>query len=319
MTFLDVQNLKTYYTTRAGVVKAVDDVSLQIDKGDALGLAGESGCGKTTSALTIMSLLPSNAKVLSGKILYEDIDLITIDDERFRKEFRWKRMSMIFQGAMNALNPVFRVGDQITQAILFHEDVTKASAWERVEELFTLVGINPERARDYPHEFSGGMKQRVIIALSLACNPDLVIADEPVTALDVIVQAQILELMRSLREKLGLSMIMITHDLSVIADTCNKTAIMYAGKIVEQADSLTIFKNPEHPYTQGLIANFPSISGEVKEFVPISGSPPNLISPPKGCRFHPRCQYVEEICKREEPEIVEINRGHSVACHLKRN
>jgi len=315
--FLDIRNLKTYFTTRGGTVKAVDDVSIQIEKGDALGLAGESGCGKTTTALTIMHLLPSNAMVLSGKIRFGDVDLLTIDEERLRKEFRWKRMSMIFQGAMNALNPVFKVGEQITQAILTHEEITKESAWERVEELFSLVGINPARAKEYPHEFSGGMKQRAIIAMSLACDPELVIADEPVTALDVIVQAQILELMRSLRDKLGLSMIMITHDLSVIADTCNKAAIMYAGKIVERADSVTIFKQPEHPYTQGLIANFPSISGEMKPFEPISGSPPNLISPPLGCRFHPRCPYAMDVCKMEEPEIIELKRGHFVSCHLK--
>jgi peptide/nickel transport system ATP-binding protein len=319
MPILDVQNLRTYFTTRGGAVKAVDGVNLQVDKGDALGLAGESGCGKTTTALTIMRLLPSNAEVLTGKILLNDVDILAIDEERLRKEVRMKQISMVFQGAMNALNPVFRVGDQIKQAILVHEDITKEAAWERVEELFSLVGINPSRAIEYPHEFSGGMKQRVIIAMSLACNPDLVIADEPVTALDVIIQAQILELMRNLREKLGLSMIMITHDLSVIADTCNKAAIMYAGKVVEQADCVTIFKHPEHPYTQGLIANFPSISGIKKEFIPISGSPPNLISPPAGCRFHPRCPYAEEICGKEEPEIVEIKRGHSVSCHLKKN
>lgn len=318
MTLLDVQNLRTYFTTRGGAVKAVDDVSLQIVKGDALGLAGESGCGKTTTALTIMRLLPSNAQVLSGKIFLNDVNLLTIDEERLRKEVRMKQLSMVFQGAMNALNPVFKVGDQIRQAIITHDDVTKEAALERVRELFTLVGINPNRVSDYPHEFSGGMKQRAIIAMSLACNPDLVIADEPVTALDVIVQAQILELIRNLRDKLGLSLIMITHDLSVIADTCNKAAIMYAGKIVESADSVTIFKQPEHPYTQGLIANFPSISGEKKGFEPISGSPPNLISPPTGCRFHPRCPYVEEKCKEEEPELVEIKRGHVVACHLKK-
>ncbi|GAG93285.1 unnamed protein product, partial [marine sediment metagenome] len=260
MSLLDVQNLRTYFSTRGGKVKAVDGVNLKIDKGDALGLAGESGCGKTTTALTIMRLLPSNAKVLTGKILYEEIDLLKINDEKFRKEFRMKRMSMIFQGAMNSLNPVFRVGDQIKQAIRLHENITKDSAWDRVEELFSLVGINPKRAREYPHEFSGGMKQRAIIALSLSCNPALIIADEPVTALDVIVQAQILELIRNLRDKLGLSMIMITHDLSVIADTCNKTAIMYAGQIVEQSDSINIFKYPKHPYTQGLINNFPSIT-----------------------------------------------------------
>jgi len=315
---LDIQNLTTYFTTRGGTVKAVDGVSLQIDRGDSLGLAGESGCGKTTTALTVMRLLPSNAEVLSGKIFLNDIDLLEMDEETLRKEVRMKQLSMVFQGAMNALNPVFRVGDQIRQAILTHEDVAREPAYERVQELFSLVGIDPDRASDYPHEFSGGMKQRAIIAMSLACNPDLVIADEPVTALDVIVQAQILELIRNLREKLGLSMIMITHDLSVIADTCNKAAIMYAGKIVESADSVTIFKQPEHPYTQGLIANFPSISGEKKDFEPISGSPPNLISPPTGCRFHPRCPYVEEKCREEEPEIVETKRGHVVACHLKK-
>lgn len=315
---MDIQNLTTYFTTRGGTVKAVDGVSLQIDRGDALGLAGESGCGKTTTALTVMRLLPSNAKVLSGKIFLNDIDLLEMDEETLRKEVRMKQLSMVFQGAMNALNPVFRVGDQIRQAILTHEDIAREPAWERVQELFSLVGIDPDRASDYPHEFSGGMKQRAIIAMSLACNPDLVIADEPVTALDVIVQAQILELIRNLREKLGLSMIMITHDLSVIADTCNKAAIMYAGKIVESTDCVTIFKQPEHPYTQGLITNFPSISGEKKAFEPISGSPPNLISPPTGCRFHPRCPYVEEKCREEEPEIVEIKRGHVVACHLKK-
>jgi peptide/nickel transport system ATP-binding protein len=280
MSFLDIRNLKTYFTTKGGTVKAVDDISLQIEKGDALGLAGESGCGKTTTALTIMHLLPSNAIVLSGKIRFGDVDLLTIGEEKLRKDFRWKRMSMVFQGAMNALNPVFKVGEQITQAILTHEEITKESAWERVEELFSLVGINPARAKEYPHEFSGGMKQRAIIAMSL---------------------------------------IMITHDLSVIADTCNKAAIMYAGKIVERADSVTIFKQPEHPYTQGLIANFPSISGEMKPFEPISGSPPNLISPPSGCRFHPRCPYAMGICENKEPEIIELKRGHFVSCHLKRH
>jgi len=315
---LDVQDLRTYFTTKGGKVKAVDGISLQLEKGDALGLAGESGCGKTTSALTIMRLLPSNAEVLSGKIFLNKIDLLSLDEETLRREVRMKQLSMVFQGAMNALNPVFRVGDQIRQAILTHENISKEAAWERVRELFSFVGINPNRASDYPHEFSGGMKQRAIIALSLACNPDLVIADEPVTALDVIVQAQILELIRALREKLGLSMIMITHDLSVIADTCNKSVIMYAGKIVENADSLVIFKNPQHPYTQGLIANFPSISGEKKSFEPISGSPPNLLSPPSGCRFHPRCPYAMDICKIKEPEIIEIKRGHFLACHLKK-
>jgi len=315
MTLLNVENLKTYFETRGGFVKAVDGVSLHIEKGDAFGLVGESGCGKTTTVLSIMRLLPSNGRVISGKILFDGVDIIAIDEEKMRKDILWKKMSMVFQGAMNALNPVFRVGDQIVQAIRLHEDIRKESSWKRVEELFSLVGIDPKRARDYPHEFSGGMKQRVIIAMALACNPDLVIADEPVTALDVVVQAQILELIRNLREKLGLSMIMITHDLSVVADTCNKVAVMYAGKIVEQGDIVTVFKNPMHPYPQGLLTNYPSIKAEKKKFAPIRGSPPNLISPPLGCRFHPRCSYAMEICRMEEPETVEITRGHYISCH----
>jgi peptide/nickel transport system ATP-binding protein len=317
MSLLNIDDLHTYFETRVGTVKAVDGISLKMERGDALGLAGESGCGKTTTMLSIMRLLPSNGKVISGKIDFDGIDLISIDEDEMNKNLRWKRMSMVFQGAMNALNPVFRVGDQITQAIMYHEDVEKEAAWERVEQLFRLVGIDPKRARDYPHEFSGGMKQRAVIALALACNPDLVIADEPVTALDVIVQAQILELMRELREKLDLSMILITHDLSVIADTCNKAAIMYAGKIVEQGDIMTIFKTPEHPYSQGLLTNYPSIKGKRMKFKPISGRPPNLINPPQGCRFHPRCPYAMDICKEEVPETIELEGGHYISCHMK--
>jgi peptide/nickel transport system ATP-binding protein len=237
MTLLNIENLTTHYETRSGSVKAVDDVSLALEKGDALGLAGESGCGKTTTMLSVMRLLPSNGKIISGKIEFDGVDLISIEEEELRQSIRWKRMSMVFQGAMNALNPVIKVRDQITQAIRNHEDMEKEAAWDRVEELFQLVGIDPKRAMDYPHEFSGGMKQRAIIAMALACNPDLVIADEPVTALDVIVQAQILELTRELRKRLDLSMILITHDLSVIADTCSKAAIMYAGKIVEHLNT----------------------------------------------------------------------------------
>lgn len=317
MTLLNVKDLHTHFETRVGTVKAVDGVNLKMERGDALGLAGESGCGKTTTMLSIMHLLPSNGSIISGKIDFNGIDLLSIDEDELNKNIRWKRMSMVFQGAMNALNPVFRVGEQITQAIRYHERVEREAAWKRVDELFRLVGIDPKRARDYPHEFSGGMKQRAVIALALACNPDLVIADEPVTALDVIVQAQILELMRELRNKLDLSMILITHDLSVIADTCNKAAIMYAGKIVEQGDIMTIFKNPEHPYSQGLLTNYPSIKGKRMKFKPISGRPPNLITPPSGCRFHPRCPYVMDICKKEVPETIELEKGHFISCHKK--
>ena len=315
MVLLSIRDLKVHYDVKRGMVKAVDGVNLDMDKGDFLGLAGESGCGKTTLALSIARLLPVNGRIISGSILFDDVNLLKIDEKEFRKNFRWKRISMVFQGAMNALNPVFRVGDQIVQAIQVHEKISNDEAWKQVENLFSLVGLDPNRARDYPHEFSGGMKQRAIIALSLACNPDLVIADEPVTALDVIVQAQILELIRNLRDKLGLSMVMITHDLSVIADTCNKVAIMYAGKIVEYADTITLFKSPSHPYSQGLLANYPSIEGERKDFKPITGRPPNLLNPPSGCRFHPRCPYAMDICKEVEPDLIDIGGGHVVACH----
>lgn len=316
MSFIEIENLRTYFETRGGTVKAVDGITLNMDKGDALGLAGESGCGKTTTMLSLMRLLPSNGKIVTGKISFDGIDIVNLDENILRRDIYWKRMSMVFQGAMNALNPVFRVGDQIVQAIRVHEKVSKEAAWNRVENLFSMVGIERKRAKDYPHELSGGMKQRAIIAMALACNPDLVIADEPVTALDVIVQAQILELIRDLREKLSLSMIMITHDLSVIADLCNKAAIMYAGKIVEVGDIVTIFKKPVHPYSQGLLTNYPSIKETKMKFIPITGRPPNLISPPSGCRFHPRCPHAMEICKKEDPKPVNLGRGHIASCHL---
>lgn len=317
MSLLEIHNLKTYFDTKQGQVKAVDGINLHMEKGDVLGLVGESGCGKTTTALSVIRQLPPNGRVLSGEIIFNGINILSLDEKELRKNILWKRVSMIFQGAMNALNPVFNIGDQIAQAIRTHEDIDKNHAWKRVEELFSFIGIDPKRAKEYPHEFSGGMKQRAMIALSLACNPDLVIADEPVTALDVIVQAQILELLRELRDKLGLSMIIITHDLSVVADICNKVAIMYAGKIVEQGDTLAVFKNPQHPYTQGLVTNYPSVKKVQKKFEPIAGRPPNLLSPPSGCRFHPRCVYVKNLCAVEEPDAVEIERGHYISCHMK--
>ena len=312
---LELKDLKTYFTTNRGTVKAVDGVNLKLEEGDSLGLAGESGCGKTTTALSVMRLLPNNGRIVNGEILFKGKNLLEVDDEAYRKDYRWKELSIIFQGAMNSLNPVFRVGEQITQAIHTHEEIPKEKAWDRVEKLFTMVGINPARAKDYPHEFSGGMKQRAMIALALACNPSFVVADEPVTALDVIVQAQILELLRNLRKELGLSMIMITHDLSVISDTCNKAAIMYAGHLVETANLEQLFLNPSHPYSQGLLANYPSLRGEKKGFTPIKGRPPNLLDPPLGCRFNPRCPFVNEGCKSETPKLVEIEKGHYVACH----
>jgi len=317
LALLEVDSLKVYFSTIRGYVRAVDGVSFEIEKGEAFGLAGESGCGKTTTALSILRLLPSNGEIKGGKILFDGVDIVKLDEETLRKEIRWKRISIVFQGAMNALNPVFTIGDQIVEAILAHEDVTKAKALSRTKKLLKLVGLSPMLVKRYPHELSGGMKQRVMIAMALACNPDLVIADEPTTALDVIVQAQILNLIKDLRRKLNLSAILISHDLSIIAELCDKVAIMYAGKIVEMGTVYQIFKNPRHPYTRGLIQSFPNIRAPKSEFKSIPGAPPNLLHPPPGCRFHPRCPYAKQVCKEEEPEMVEVEPGHFVACHFR--
>lgn len=305
-----------YYSTLKGDVKAVDGVDLEVEKGEALGLVGESGCGKTTFALSILRLLPYNGRFVGGKILFDGDDMLTVDDKTFNKEYRWKRLSYVFQGAMNAMNPVFRVGDQIAEAILLHEDVGKEEAMERVRGLFSLVGIDPDRVTNYPHEFSGGMKQRAMIAMALACNPEFIIADEPTTALDVIVQAQTLQVINDLRAKLGLTMMLITHDLSVVAQTCTTCAIMYAGRIVEYADIDTVFSEPKHPYTKALIGAFPSIKEARRELVSIKGTPPNLLDPPMGCRFNPRCPYSMDICKEDVPKFTSLGGRHYAACHL---
>jgi len=316
MPLLHIDHLKTYYKTLRGDVKAVDGVTLDVEKGEALGLAGESGCGKTTLALSVIRLLPDNGRIVGGSVFFDGTDITKLDSETYRKEYRWKRMSMVFQGAMNALTPVYRVGDQIAEAILCHEEVEEDEARGRARELLGLVGVDPERASSYPHELSGGMRQRVMIAMALANNPEFIIADEPITALDVIVQAQVLHVINDLRRKLGLTMMLITHDLSVIAETCDGAAIMYAGKLVERGSVIDIFKRPLHPYTQGLVGSFPSIRGAKKEMESIPGSPPNLLQPPPGCRFHPRCPHAMDICSREEPPLVEVEPGHLAACWL---
>jgi len=317
MPLLEVRNLKTYFKIKRGSVKAVDDVSFEVEKGEALGLAGESGCGKTTAALSILRILPTNGMILGGQILFKGFDLVKLTEDEMRENIRWKGISIVFQGAMNALNPVYKIGDQIVEAIMLHEpDVTKEEAYERVGKLFELVGVESSRSVNYPHEFSGGMRQRAMIAMALSCNPALLIADEPGTALDVIVAAQVLKLMTELRRNLNLSMIMISHDLSIIAETCQKTAIMYGGKIAEYADVNNIFGEPLHPYTQGLMGAFPSIKAKKSRMISIPGSPPDLLFPPSACRFHPRCSYAMDICKKEEPKTVEIGKKHYVSCHL---
>lgn len=317
MALLEVQNLTTHYSIMRGWVRAADDVSFEVRKGEAFGLVGESGCGKTTIALSLLKILPPGGKIRKGKIIFDGTDIVPLSNEQMRK-YRWKHISIVFQGAMNALNPVFKVGDQIAEAIKTHEAQTSQSEIRgRVGALLELVGIDASRADHYPHEFSGGMRQRALIAMALAVNPQLLIADEPGTALDVIVQAQVLRLMRQLKEKLGLSMILISHDLSIIAETCERAAIMYAGKVVEYGDIESIFKNPLHPYTQGLIGAFPSIKGEKKKLTSIPGQPPDLLNPPPACRFHPRCPYVMDVCKKVEPPLLQQGPGeHYAACHL---
>jgi peptide/nickel transport system ATP-binding protein len=313
---IEVEHLKTYFDTRSGTVRAVDDVSWKLEKGESMGLAGESGCGKTTTALSIIRLLPTNGRIADGHIRYGGKDLATINEKELRR-IRWKHISIVFQGAMNALNPVKRISWQIAEAIALHDNVSFQDAQGRVEELLEIVGINPKRKDEYPHEFSGGMRQRVMIAMALACRPKVIIADEPVTALDVMIQAQILDLLQQLKRELDLSMILISHDLSVIAETCDKVAIMYGGKIAEYGPAREVFLDPQHPYTQGLIRSFPDIYGP-RELPPwIPGQPPNLSDPPSGCRFHPRCPLAFDECPKREPPLYEPKPGHFAACLLR--
>jgi peptide/nickel transport system ATP-binding protein len=313
---LEVKSLVMYYSTMKGDVKAVDDVSFSLKKGESLGLAGESGCGKSSVALALMKLYPSNARILQGEVLLDGKNILEMGDDEIRREVRWKRISMVPQASMNALNPVFTIKDQIIEAILTHEDVSEKEAEERTVELLKRVGIDPTRINCYPHEFSGGMKQRAMMAMALSCHPDIIIADEPTTALDVIVQAQVLKEIKKLQKELGLSMVLISHDLSVVAETCEKTVIMYAGNIVEDASTLEIFRHPFHPYSIGLIGAFPKLTGKKKRLESIKGNPPNLLNPPTGCRFHPRCPHAKDVCRITEPHLVELHAGHKVACHM---
>lgn len=311
-----VDELKMYYHTRQGEVRAVDGISFTLDPGRALGVVGESGCGKSSLGLTLLRLLPENGRVVSGAVRLGGEDLLALHDEQFRQHIRWSKISMVFQGAMNALNPVLTVGRQIAEAIIAHEQATKEEANARARDLLHLVGINPARATHYPHQFSGGMKQRAVIAMALACNPQLVIADEPTTALDVMVQAQVLRALADLRKRLNLSMMLVSHDLSVVAQTCDDVAVMYAGQIVEYGPVERVFVNPLHPYTQGLTQAFPDIDAERAPIVSIPGTPPNLIDPPAGCRFHPRCPLADDECRRQPPSLAEKGvSGHKVACH----
>lgn len=314
-TVLSVENLSTYFKTDKGIAKAVENVSFSLNKGEMLGLIGESGCGKTTVAQSILRLIEYPGKVVSGRVLLNGRDLIKASEKELAS-LRWKEISVIPQSAMNALNPIFSVGDQIMESILLHENVSKREALQRTKTLLELVGIDGERWRSYPHEFSGGMKQRVAIAMALACNPKLVISDESTTGLDVLTQAQVIALIKSLQKKMDLSVILISHDLPMVTAICDKIAIMYAGNIVEWASTEDILKNPRHPYSQALLNASPDLSNPEKEVVSIPGSVPNLVDFPHSCRFHTRCPYAYDKCRQENPEFKEIKNGHYIACFL---
>ena len=310
---LQVKDLTMHYQTRLGTVKAVDGISFELARGEVLGLVGESGCGKTSIAVTLMKLLPDNALIVKGQVLLDGQDLMTMDDTTLRK-YRWRRISMIFQAAMNSLDPVHRVGDQIIEAIEAHDMfTTMKEARETVDRLFRLVGLDPGLTDRYPHEFSGGMRQRAVIAMALACQPDVIVADEPTTALDVIVQDRILRQIKEIQTDLNMSMIYITHDIAVVAEITDRIGVMYAGKLVELGSTADVFERPIHPYTKALLSVFPSIRGEKRPLATLGGEPPNLIDPPTGCRFHPRCPYATAICQQEEPPVV-VRDGHWAAC-----
>lgn len=319
---LEIKNLKTSFFTDEGEVKAVDDVSLKVSPGKTLGIVGESGCGKSVTSLSVLRLIATPpGKIMGGQILYRGKDLLTLSNEEMRK-IRGKEISMIFQEPMTSLNPVFTIGNQLMEGILLHETLTKDQAREKSIEMLKTVGIpSPDkRINDYPHQLSGGMRQRVMIAMALACNPSVLIADEPTTALDVTIQAQILDLLKNLQRKFGMAIVLITHDLGVIAEVADDVAVMYAGKVIESGPVNEIFKIPKHPYTQGLLGSIPILSrdptGKVKKnrLEAIPGIVPNLLHLPKGCRFQERCKYVEQACKGVEPELRSINDHHQIRC-----
>jgi oligopeptide/dipeptide ABC transporter ATP-binding protein len=312
---LEVRDLQTHFRVSRGWLRAVDGVSFGLEDGEALGLAGESGCGKTTTALSLVNLLPANAKIRGGSVELFGIDLVP-KSERALQRYRWREISIVFQGAMNAFNPVIKVRDQIAEPIRDRLDQSERAARARAVELLDLVGIPRKRADAYPHELSGGMRQRAMIAMALACDPAIVIGDEPTTALDVMVQAQILQLLEQLRTDLGLSLILITHDLSVIAETCNRVIVMYAGRIAEEGPVSRVFTAPRHPYTQKLLGAFPSIQADRRTLEVIPGAPPELVSPPPGCRFAPRCGFAMPVCTEVVPPEVRFADGVRVACHL---
>ncbi len=312
---LDIKNLKTYYQVNETIIRAVDGISFKLEKGENLGLVGESGCGKTTAAKSINRVLPDNARIVNGEINFLGKDLASLN-ERELNRVRWKEIAMVTQSAMNALDPVYRVGDQIVEGILTHKDISRRQALERAKELFRMVGLETKRLKAYPHQLSGGMKQRVVIAMALSLEPDLIIADEPTTALDVVVQDGILAQFLKLQSEMNSSLILVTHDISVVAEICQRVAVMYAGRIVEQGTTEEIFNKSCHPYTLGLLNAFPTLETARGELISIPGSPPDLSLEHEGCLFAPRCPFSEKRCQKEPPQISTINTGHETLCHF---
>lgn len=314
MTILEIDNLQTYYRTEAGMVRAVDGVTLKLVKNERLGIIGESGSGKSTLVRSINRILPRNAVISGGGIQYDGEDLTELSEKELQG-LRWEDISMIPQSAMNSLDPVYTVGDQFVEIIRHHRDLSKKKAWELAVEMFKVVDLEEARLKDYPHQFSGGMKQRAMIALALVLEPSILIADEPTTALDVIVQKQILDRINTLIDDVELSLILVTHDISVVSETCDRIAVMYGGRVVEYGDKRDIIKNPYHPYTIGLKNSFPDINEANQELISIPGEPPSLDQPLDSCRFVDRCPFATEECEESHPDPVEVDDGHLVECH----
>ena len=313
---LEIKNLTIHYVTDDEVVKAVNDISITLEEGESLGLVGETGAGKTTTAMGVLGLVPDPpGKIISGEVIYKGKDLLKLSDAEMRK-IRGHEISMIFQDPMTALNPVLTVGDQIMEVIRLHQKVSKAEALKRAMEMMEMVGIEGGRCNEYPHQFSGGMKQRIVIAIALACNPSLLIADEPTTALDVTIQAQVLDLIDNLKKKFNTSLVLITHDLGVVAEVCDKVAIVYAGKIVEYGNLKHIYNNPLHPYTKGLFGSIPDFSHKAHRLNPIKGLMPDPSNLPEGCAFAERCPHATDACRSKQPEALEVETGHFVRCLL---
>ena len=317
-TLLEVKNLKVSFFTPAGEVKAVNDISYDLKYGEVMGIVGESGSGKSVEAYSVVGLLQSPGRVVGGEVIFDGENILDYDAEQMR-QFRGTKASMIFQNPMTCLNPVYTIGDQLTEALFCHEKAEKADAKKRAVEMLNLVGINnaEQRMRQYPHELSGGMRQRVMIAMSLICNPKLLIADEPTTALDVTIQAQIIELMKDIQHRTHMAIVFITHNLGVVAEICDKVSVMYAGKIVEQGTVEDVFYRPAHPYTKGLLRSMTRVDAdEYERLIPIEGTPVDLLNPPKGCAFAPRCEHCMKICLSRQPDYTAIGDGHISSCWL---